>query len=475
MTGKDPFAEPDDIDATVMRPMAFHRSAAPAATPPTPPHGFPPPPTAAATANSPPLSASGPAPSFAAAGGAAMDDGVLAALASLGQNPLLSTAAPILALVVRVRDLPTHRDVDSLRERVIAEMHRFETTAIQAGLTADQIRIGRYALCATIDDVVLATPWGGQSVWATKSLVSTIHRETWGGERFFDLLEQMVQEPRRYLSELELFYACLSLGFEGRYRVTPRGYAELARLRDALYRAVRRERGDFERELSPHWRGIADRYRPLGAVVPLWVIGAVLAALLMFLYMWFAYALGERTDGVQARMATLLPDRPVEIARLTPPPVRAVPAVPAPSSALQRIGGFLDPEVKAGQVEVLAGNSGGVVVRVVASLFLSGSDTVDAKWRPLIDKVGQAVAAEKGPIEVVGHTDNVPIRSIRFPSNQELSVARAEMVAGLIGRVLGSRDRLGSEGRGDTEPIASNATPQGRQQNRRIEVILEAP
>lgn len=474
MTGKDPFAEPDDIDATVMRPMAFHRPGAPAATPPAPPHGFPPPHAAASPPPTapPPLSATGPAPSFGPQGSAAMDDGVLAALASLGQNPLLSTAAPILALVVRVRDLPTHRDVDSLRERVIVEMQRFETTAIQAGLTADQIRVGRYALCATIDDVVLATPWGGQSVWATKSLVSTIHRETWGGERFFELLEQMVQEPRRYLSELELFYACLSLGFEGRYRVLPRGYAELARLRDALYRAIRRERGDFERELSPHWRGITDRYRPLGAVVPLWVTGAVLAALLMFLYMWFAFALGERTDGVQARLATLLPDRPVEIARLTPPPA---PAVPAPSSALQRVTDFLDAEVKAGQVSVLAGNGGGVVVRVLASLFLSGSDTVDAKWRPLIDKVGQAVAAEKGPIQVVGHTDNVPIRSIRFPSNQELSVARAEMVAGLVGRVLGSRDRLSSEGRGDTEPIASNATPQGRQQNRRIEVILEAP
>lgn len=473
MTGKDPFAEPDDIDATVMRPMAFHRPGAPAATPAAPPpHGFPPPHTAAPQPAAPAPPAMGAAPSFSASGFAAMDDGVLAALASLGQNPLLSTAAPILALVVRVRDLPTHRDVDSLRERVIAEMQRFETTAIQAGLTADQIRVGRYALCATIDDVVLATPWGGQSVWATKSMVSTIHRETWGGERFFELLEQMVQEPRRYLAELELFYACLSLGFEGRYRVLPRGYAELARLRDALYRAIRRERGDFERELSPHWRGIADRYRPLGAVVPLWVTGAVLAALLMFLYMWFAYSLGERTDGVQARMAALLPDRPVEIARLTPPPA---PAVPAPSSTLQRIAGFLDAEVKAGQVEVLAGNGGGVVVRVRASLFLSGSDTVDAKWRPLIDKVAQAVAPEKGPLLVVGHTDNVPIRSIRFPSNQELSVARAEMVAGLIARTLGGADRLTAEGRGDTEPIAGNATPQGRQQNRRIEVILEAP
>lgn len=453
---KDPFSEADDIDATVMRPSAFSRPTAPATAAPSAP----------------------PAPPAPAGGGAAatlrlppLEENAGAALAAIGQNPLLAIAAPILALAARLRDLPQHRDVDALRERVIAELQRFDAAGTQAGLTTEQVRVGRYALCATVDDVVLNTPWGSQSVWANKSLVSTIQRETWGGERFFEFLEQMQQEPRRYLQELELLYACLSLGFEGKYRVLPRGHSDLARLRDVLFRVIRRERGDFERELSPQWRGIADRYRPLNAIIPLWVVGAVLAAVLMFVYMWFAFALGDRTDTVYARMAQLLPDRPVEIARLTPPPV-APPPPPAPNDTVDRITAFLKPEIDEGLLQVLGADRNGVVVRLLASLFPSAGNTVDPRFRPLIDRVAQALAAEKGSIHVVGHTDNVPIRSIRFPSNQELSVARADAVAALIVRTLGEPDRVSAEGRGDTEPIAPNTTPQGRQQNRRIEILL---
>lgn len=453
MTTKDPFGEPDDIDATVMRPVAFQRSASPSPTAP---------PAPALTAQRPAAAAALPLGAF--------DETTTAALASIGQNPLLAVSAPILALAARLRDLPAHRDVDSLRERVIVELQRFEAAAVQAGLTTDQIRVGRYALCATVDDVVLNTPWGSQSVWANKSLVSTIQKETWGGERFFEFLDQMQQEPRRYIRELELFYACLSLGFEGKYRVLPRGHSELARLRDVLFRVVRRERGDFERDLSPQWRGIADRYRPLGAVVPLWVVGAVLAALLMFAYMGFAFSLGERTDQVYGQVAGLLPDRPVEIARLNPPPA---PAAPPSTSVLDRITGFLKPEIDEGLIQVVGDDRSGVVIRTAASLFPSASTTVDARFRPLIDRIGQALANEAGSILVVGHTDNVPIRSIRFPSNQELSNARAEAVSALLATTLGTTgDRLSAEGRGDTEPIAPNETAEGRQQNRRIEIIL---
>ncbi|HRQ83360.1 MAG TPA: type IVB secretion system protein IcmH/DotU, partial [Azospirillaceae bacterium] len=368
----------------------------------------------------PPLPATDiPLPGFAA-----IDENTLAALTGHGTNPLLSAAAPLLALVTRLRDLPIHRDVESLRERVIAELRRFETAGIQAGVTTDQMRVGRYALCATVDDVVLNTPWGGQSAWAAKSMVTSIHREAWGGERFFDLLEQMQAEPKRHLLELELFYACLSLGFEGRYRVSPRGHSDLARLRDGLYRVLRRERGDVDRELSPQWRGVADRYRPLGAVAPLWVVGAVTAALLMFLYMALAYSLSGKTDGVYQKLAGLLPNKPVEIARLSALP----PAPRVDVGAYQRIAQALADDIAAGRLAVLDEGDGGVMVRTRANVFLSGSDTIEPAYAPVIDRIGKALAAENGPVQVVGHTDSQPIRTLRFPSNQELSEARAQAV-----------------------------------------------
>lgn len=480
MNGKDPFGDDDDIDATVMRPPAFQRpgsapapsaagphsaapnpAGAPIMPPIMPPVGPPPRPAA------PPLPATDiPLPGFAA-----IDENTLAALTGHGTNPLLSAASPLLALVTRLRDLPIHRDVDSLRERVIAELRRFETAGIQAGVTTDQMRVGRYALCATVDDVVLNTPWGGQSAWAAKSMVTSIHREAWGGERFFDLLEQMQAEPKRHLLELELFYACLSLGFEGRYRVSPRGHSDLARLRDGLYRVLRRERGDVDRELSPQWRGVADRYRPLGAVAPLWVVGAVTAALLMFLYMALAYSLSGKTDGVYQKLAGLLPNKPVEIARLSALP----PAPRVDVGAYQRIAQALADDVAAGRLAVLDEGDGGVMVRTRANVFLSGSDSIEPGFAPVIDRIGKALAAENGPVQVVGHTDSQPIRTLRFPSNQELSEARAQAVSTRLAAQIGANSqRLTAEGRGAREPIADNNTADGRQQNRRIDILLLA-
>ncbi len=106
----------------------------------------------------------------------------------------------------------------------------------------DQLRPAHYALCASLDDVVLNTPWGSSGGWAARSLVSTFHQEVRSGERFFDLLAQLRQNPGTFLPVLELMYLCLSLGFQGRYRLSPRGPGELDRLREDLYTIIVRQR-----------------------------------------------------------------------------------------------------------------------------------------------------------------------------------------------------------------------------------------
>ena len=73
---------------------------------------------------------------------------------------------------------------------------------------------------------------------------------------------------------------------------------------------------------------------------------------------------------------------------------------------------------------------------------------------------------------VAGHTDSIPIRTIRFPSNWHLSLARAEAVLRILSRQLSDSSRLVADGRADTEPVAPNDTPNGRERNRRIELIL---
>ena len=80
----------------------------------------------------------------------------------------------------------------------------------------------------------------------------------------------------------------------------------------------------------------------------------------------------------------------------------------------------------------------------------------------------------RGHVLVLGHTDNRPIRSVRYPSNWHLSQARADAAARLLLPRLGDPERLRTEGRADSEPVASNQTPEGRASNRRVEIVVYA-
>jgi chemotaxis protein MotB len=117
----------------------------------------------------------------------------------------------------------------------------------------------------------------------------------------------------------------------------------------------------------------------------------------------------------------------------------------------------------------------GLVVRVLTDkvLFASGQATLQPEGRPLLEEVGQLLNVDKShPITVEGHTDNVPIATAQFPSNWELSTARATTVVRfLIAHGVGA-GRLGAVGYADLHPIASDATAAGRALNRRVEIVL---
>ena len=82
------------------------------------------------------------------------------------------------------------------------------------------------------------------------------------GERFFQLLDQLKPNPGNFLPVLELMYLCLSLGFQGQYRLSPRGPGELDRIREDLYTIIVRQRQAADPALSPHWQGVPAPYKP---------------------------------------------------------------------------------------------------------------------------------------------------------------------------------------------------------------------
>ena len=76
-------------------------------------------------------------------------------------------------------------------------------------MSPETVLAARYVLCTFLDEIVLGTPWGSESVWSTQSLLSSFHNETWGGEKFFLILDSMLQDPAGNINLIELMYVCL--------------------------------------------------------------------------------------------------------------------------------------------------------------------------------------------------------------------------------------------------------------------------
>jgi len=105
-------------------------------------------------------------------------------------------------------------------------------------------------------------------------------------------------------------------------------------------------------------------------------------------------------------------------------------------------------------------------------LFPSGVAVVSPSAVPALEALAKALAPYPNPIRVEGHTDNVPIKTVLFPSNWELSSARAASVVHLLASGGVSPNRLSVIGLGEWHPIHTNDTPLGRNQNRRVMLVI---
>jgi chemotaxis protein MotB len=133
----------------------------------------------------------------------------------------------------------------------------------------------------------------------------------------------------------------------------------------------------------------------------------------------------------------------------------------------------LTEEVKKGELQVRQYKDM-LTVDVAEQLFFdSGRADLKDTGKAVLKKVGEALKGyEDKVIRVVGHTDNVPIKTKGFPSNWELSVARATTVVRYLQEVGVPPERMVASGRAEYQPVAENDTPEGRKKNRRIEITL---
>lgn len=373
-----------------------------------------------------------------------------------GLNPLLAAANPLLNIVPQLRTTLQHPDPQALQLQLAQQIKTFETRARASGVQERTVLGARYCLCTLLDETAASTPWGS-GAWSQLSLLVQFHKENWGGEKFFQLLSALGSAPEQNRDLLELMYVCLALGLKGRFGAVENGQSQLDAIRERLAQILRGRGAEYERDLSPRWRGATARKAPILGMVPLWVAGAACGVLLVGVFIALAAWLNGHSDPVYAQIQSLR--------------VKAPPPKPPKPAARPRLSVFLADEIAQGLVAVRDDDAKSVVTIRGDGLFQPGSASVSSQYLPLMVRIGQALNDVPGHVLVTGHTDNKPIRSLRFPSNWHLSDERARSVLRLLAQQVPAA-RLAAEGRADAEPVVGNETSEGRAQNRRVEITL---
>lgn len=168
-----------------------------------------------------------------------------------GLNPLVDNAAYLFSVLAKLKYIKSFRLLGKLQKELIQEINSFQETAKKHGYNPEYLVVCRYILCATFDDIIANTTWGGHGQWDTYGLLAALNQDTHHQDKFFIILERALKEPALYIDLMELIYLCLSMGYKGQYRRTEHNQYQLEQITNNLYKHIRAYRGSFTRTLSP--------------------------------------------------------------------------------------------------------------------------------------------------------------------------------------------------------------------------------
>ncbi|MEX5591762.1 type IVB secretion system protein IcmH/DotU [Pseudomonas orientalis] len=221
-------------------------------------------------------------------------------------NPLCDAATPLIGLVIRLRRLDQHDNVPALYQAVRSHITAIMEEVNQLDYDAGMLKAYSYSLCLLVDEVVMGTPWGRSSEWSQDSLLNAFHHETWGGERFFTVMNNMIPEAARYQHVLEFMYQCLITGLKGKYGAHAKGDDEIQKIIDQLHGLLRPLRGETPKRLTDPLKNVAPRNYRIKRTWPLWTPWAMAAVVLTVAYTIYSIRLDAITQEVLVSLNKIL-------------------------------------------------------------------------------------------------------------------------------------------------------------------------
>ncbi|WAB96791.1 type IVB secretion system protein IcmH/DotU [Pseudomonas putida] len=222
-------------------------------------------------------------------------------------NLMVDAAMPLFGLAMRLRTLDALPHIAALRQQVHTQICAILEEVGQRGYDAIQMQAYSYALCLHLDEIVMATPWGSNSVWSGRTLLSDFHQDTQGGEKIFAVLSRMMQEPERFQDVLEFVYLCLCFGLKGKYALEPKGDELLDALITELHGIIRQLRGPVPEDVCDPYTNVVMRpYKKPRDWLPWWSPLVISALAMVAAYNYYSYRLGLLTAEVLESLDLIL-------------------------------------------------------------------------------------------------------------------------------------------------------------------------
>lgn len=375
-------------------------------------------------------------------------------------NPIIEAAKPLFVLANAMKNTTSSLSVDAILAKYSGMVNVFEETAEKNRASYDAIKAAKYCLCTFVDETAAKAGWANE-YWAQHSLLVTFFNETWGGERFFEILDNAKIDPEKNLYLLEFIYVCLQFGYKGKYQVLPNGELNIERIKNELFTLIKQYRpNSFDTLLRQTTKIEETTTKKSKLFIPLWVVAVLVSLLVGFLFFILQWLLGGNFNTVSTQVNS------ITLPKVAPNPNQVS------SVKVERLGPLLENEIARKLVEVKDSSDRSVVTIKGDGLFESGSEKIQDQYFPVLATVGQALESAQGQVVVTGYTDDTPIQSITFPSNWHLSQARADAVKDILLKYVTTKDRIRSEGQGATNPVVPNDSPENKAKNRRVEITL---
>lgn len=378
-----------------------------------------------------------------------------------GENIILSSASDLIILASHIRSLEPSNSIEQLRRDIEALITKFDQQLNQFNLSKEVALTSRYLICCLLDELVLSTPWGSESAWSNQTLLSKYHNETSGGEKFFLIVNKLLEQPQRNIDLIELCYVCLSSGFCGKYRLSKQGESELLEISQRLYSPIEQIR-PISRDLSPSWQGVGDLKTGFVKGFPLPVFFLILGFILIAVYIAFLSSLKAKVEPLYQKIESIGWEQPISQPTNIEAPRIDINKIA--NSLKQMLAVYIDNKIVSVDVR-----DGQIFIRFISpSLFRSGSSAINENSLPDVNVLVNAIKNYADRILVVGHTDSTG----KPDSNWVISRKRAEAIARWLTTSNQQLFNTMTRGVADTQPLVSEDSDYNRSINRRVELTL---